>query len=266
MWSTLEGEPNRELNTWFWQGQDCLGRRATSKTYTMKQAVASSPKVNLKCMGRKMASLLDSQSMVSLVQQGYFDRNIKPKPGPSRGPEATSHNLFDLKGANGGKMSITRYFKMDIAFLGLKVPRVEFLVVKDPSDLLETKKTKLPSIIRWNLIRLTYQEFIKKHPIEAFKIFQCPWNMDPLLFLQLCVYCYTDIRPAVVSGVKESDCVYTKSITTHMDGGVVYKKHQNFNNLLGGPVGTVKIGMDKEPTCIPGNCMLTVLGNTSKII
>ena len=27
----------------------------------------------------------------------------------------------------------------------------------------------------------------------------------------------------------------------------------------------VQIGMDKEPICIPGNAMLTVLGNTSKI-
>ena len=51
----------------------------------MKQAVTSSLKVNLKCMGRKTASLLDSGSMVSLFQQSYFDRNIKPKLGPARG-------------------------------------------------------------------------------------------------------------------------------------------------------------------------------------
>ena len=45
------------------------------------------------------------------------------------------------------------------------VPKVGFLVVKDPSDLLETKKkTKLPGIIRWNLIKLAYQEFVKKIP------------------------------------------------------------------------------------------------------
>ena len=33
----------------------------------MRQAVASSPKVNLECMGKRLASLLDSGSMVSLV-------------------------------------------------------------------------------------------------------------------------------------------------------------------------------------------------------
>ena len=57
---------------------------------------------------------------------------------------------------------------MYISFLGLKVPRVGFLVAKDPSYQLETKKITLPGIIGWNLIWLAYQEFTKKHPIEVF--------------------------------------------------------------------------------------------------
>ena len=52
---------------------------------------------------------------------------------------------------------------MDIAFLELRVPRVRFLVVKDPSNLLQTKKkAKLFGVIGWNLIKLAYQEFIQK--------------------------------------------------------------------------------------------------------
>ena len=43
------------------------------------------------------------------------------------------------------------------------------------------------------------------------------------------------------------------------------RRHQNFDKLLDWPVGTVQIGMDKEPICIPGNAMLTMPGNTSKI-
>ena len=177
----------------------------------MRQAVASSPKVNLECMGKRLASLLDSGRMVSLVQQSYCDQNIKPKLGPARGPEANLHYLFDLKGANGGNIPITKYFEMDVAFLGLRVSKTGFLVVKDPSDLLQTKeKTKLPGIIRWNLINMVYQEFIKKYPVEVFNSFQCPQNVDPLLFSQLCVYYYTDVRPAVLNEVIEGDCVYTK--------------------------------------------------------
>ena len=112
--------------------------------------------------GERLASLLDSESVVSLVRQSYFDQYIKSKLEPARGPEANLHNLFDLKGANGGDIPITKYFEMDVIFLGLRVPKVGFLIVKDPSDLLQTKKkTKLPGIIGWNLIKLAYQEFIK---------------------------------------------------------------------------------------------------------
>ena len=94
-----------------------------------------------------MASLLDSGSMVSLVQQSYFDQSIKQKLGPARGLEVILHSLFDLKGANTGNIPITRYFEMNVAFLGLKVPKDGFCVAMDPSELLKTKKrTKLPGI------------------------------------------------------------------------------------------------------------------------
>ena len=166
----------------------------------MKQAVASSPNVHLECMGKRLASLLDSVRMVNLVQQSYFGHNIKPELRPAKGMEVNSHNLFDLKGTNGGDNPLIRFFEMDIAFLGLRVPKAGFLVVKDPSDLLQTKKkTKLPGIIGWNLIKLAYQEFVKKISSEVFNSFQCPQNIDPLLFSQLCVYYYTDIRSAVVN-------------------------------------------------------------------
>ena len=44
-----------------------------TKFKIMKQAVALSPKVNLECMGKRLASLFNSGSMVNLVQQSYFD-------------------------------------------------------------------------------------------------------------------------------------------------------------------------------------------------
>ena len=42
------------------------------------------------------------------------------------------HNMLDLKGQNGGKIPITRYFQMDVAFLGLKVPKVGFPCCEGP--------------------------------------------------------------------------------------------------------------------------------------
>ena len=92
-----------------------------------------------------------------------------------------------------------------------------------------------------------------------------PTKCRPIAGSHSCVYYYTDIRPVVVNEVILGDCLYTESIATNLDGEVVYKKHQNFNSLLDGPVGTVQFGMDKEPICIPRNAMLTVPGNTSRI-
>ena len=48
------------------------------------------------------------------------------------------------------------------SFLGLKVPRVRFLITKNPNEVLDTEhKTKLLGILVWNLVTLAYQELTK---------------------------------------------------------------------------------------------------------
>ena len=47
-----------------------------------------------------MLSLLDSGSMVSLVQHDNFDYFIRLKLGHAKGPEPSFHILFKLKGVN----------------------------------------------------------------------------------------------------------------------------------------------------------------------
>ena len=139
------------------------------------------------------------------------------------------HNLFDLKGENGGDIPIMKYFEMDVAFLGLRVPKVGFLVVKDPSDLLQTKKKTKIAWDHWlEPNKVGISEIHQKYPVEEFNSFQCPQNVDPLLFSQLCVYFYTDIRPVMINEIIDGDCVYTESIATNMDGEVVYKKPPRF--------------------------------------
>ena len=174
--SLIEGAKSKDSLLNSDKGEAVQAEALQIKYEIMRQAVASSPKMNLECMGKRLASLLDSGSVVSQVQQSYFDQSIKPKLGPVRGPEANLHNLFDLKRVNGGDIPIIKYFEMDAAFLRLRVPKVGFFVVKDPCDrdLLQTKrKTKLPGIISWNLIKFSYQEFIRKYPVEVFNSFQC---------------------------------------------------------------------------------------------
>ena len=82
--SLIEGAKSKDslLNL---EGKAIQAEVLQVKYKIMGQAVVSSPKVNLECMGKKLASLLYSGSLVSLVQQSYFDQNIKPKLEPARG-------------------------------------------------------------------------------------------------------------------------------------------------------------------------------------
>ena len=105
-------------------GEKIEAKALQVKFEIMKQAEVSSLRVKLECMWKRFASLLDSRSMVSPVQQSYFGQNIKTQLGPARWPEANPHNLFDLKGGKQGNIPIMRYFVMDVAFLGLSMPNL----------------------------------------------------------------------------------------------------------------------------------------------
>ena len=73
---------------------------------------------------------------------------------------------------------------------------------------------KLPRIVGWNLVKLAYQEFLKKYNIDVFEDFKCPDGVNPLLFSQLCIYYYTDVELAVVNEIHDEDgLVYTEEIT-----------------------------------------------------
>ena len=72
-------------------------------------------------------------------------------------------------------------------------------------------RTRLPRIVGWNLVKLAYQEFLKKYNINVFEDFECPDGVNPLLFSQLCIYYYADMVPAVVSEIQDKDgLIYTE--------------------------------------------------------
>ena len=87
-----------------------------------------------------------------------------------------------------------KYIELDINFMGLKVPKVGFLIINEPNRVLDKKhQTKLPGIIGWNMIWLAYKVFMNKYGEENFNSFQCLVGVNPLLFSQLCLYHYTEI-------------------------------------------------------------------------
>ena len=77
---------------------------------------------------------------------------------------------------------------MDLTFFGLKLPRVGFLVIQNLIDVLDNKhNTKLPGIVGWNLIKLSYQEFIKEHDAKVFDILSAKKEWTIYFFTGMCL-------------------------------------------------------------------------------
>ena len=126
----------------------------------MKQAVAKFPGIKLKIMGESLPSLVDSSSMVSLMWQDHFNRYCRPQLGPAEGSVADAYQTFDLTSA---AIPLSRYVEFDVEFLGLQVPRVGFLIIQNPNEVLDPEhKTRLLRIVGCILVKLVYQEFLKR--------------------------------------------------------------------------------------------------------
>ena len=141
-----------------------------TKFKIMKWAVAMCPSIKLKIMGESVPSLLDSGSMVSLMQQDHFNQYFRPQLGPAEGSVADAHHLFDLPSASGEAIPLSRYVELDVEFVGLQVPRAGFLITQNPNKVLDPDhKTRLPRIVGWNLLKLAYQDFLKTYNINMFE-------------------------------------------------------------------------------------------------
>ena len=108
---------------------------AESKHQIMQMAVSNCLSVNLQLLGIELTSPLNSGSMVTLVREGFFMKYILPKLQNSQEPSQV-HSLFRLSAANNGIMPVSHYFEADVNLMGFTVPRIGFLVVKDPNSLL----------------------------------------------------------------------------------------------------------------------------------
>ena len=64
------------------------------KIEIMQRAMATCPKINMGCGRKKIPSLLDSGSQVTLIHQSFFEQEILPHIEPSDGEKAKAHQLF----------------------------------------------------------------------------------------------------------------------------------------------------------------------------
>ena len=89
------------------------------KHKVMQRAVSQCPAIPMDLLGQKVPSLLDSGSMVTLICEGYFTKNIQPLLGEM----AKAHSMFRLSAANNEVMPILKYFEADVTRLGFRIPQ-----------------------------------------------------------------------------------------------------------------------------------------------
>ena len=188
----------------------CNSISRTSKLEIIAQAVAPCPEVTLKTKGSTFKALLDFGSMVTLVNESFFQSNLAKFITPMTGDKVNAHQLFNLKGVENGQVPLSKYFEMDVEIRGFKIPQVGFLVKKDNAPLVDSKgkKSKLPAIAGCNLIRLGMEEFIRVHGFEPLNLFECPAGFDPLLFSTFCVYYYTECEKEKEKEGQQKDKVH----------------------------------------------------------
>ena len=210
----------------------------------MQCAVARSPEVCISAHGIQIPSLLDLGSDVTLLRQAYFEKHLLPKIQEVTGEKAEAHQLFHLMVTNDGQLPVKMYTELDVNFLGLKVPNVGVLIIDDPSQVLDKKhQTKLPGIVGWNLIWLSYNAFVEQYGASGFDSFICLEGVNPLLFSQLCVFHHSNTDNSNILGVSSSPVSQqTKQKSSPKSDDLFKKKDQkNFDNVTR-HIGQVIIG------------------------
>ena len=90
------------------------------KQKVMQRAVSQCPAIPMDLLGQKVPSLLDSGSMVTLICEGYFTKNILPLLNKSSGELTEAHSMFWLSATNNEVMPVSKYFEADVTLLGFQ--------------------------------------------------------------------------------------------------------------------------------------------------
>ena len=268
-----------------------------SKLSILHQAVAPCPEININIKGKITTSLLDSGSIVTLMNESYFKEHIEHRLLPSSGMYNNSHNLFNLKGVEEGHVPLTRHFECDIEVGGQTVHRVGILVKKDKVPLNDSKgrSARTPALIGSNLISLVLNEFCETQGEECILLFECPVGISPLWFSTLCLYYFAHV--AKKAGVGASAVSSDPSNNRDEEGNNPHtsqtkgSKSQNLNNTqtsqgessqhqskkedrgksrkrkidnLGGYTGHVMVGDKRQPICIPAGMSKVVVSRTEE--
>ena len=92
------------------------------KHKVMQRAFSQCLVIPMDLLGQKVPSLLNSGSMVTLICEGYFTKNIQPLLGKSPGKLAKAHSMFRLSAANNEVIPVSMYFEANVTLLGFRIP------------------------------------------------------------------------------------------------------------------------------------------------
>ena len=199
--------------------------------------------------------------MVTLICQGYFQKNILPLLKTAIGDLKEACLLFHLSAAN--NWVVSKYLEADITILGFQIPHVGFLVVKDPDTLLESQHTtQLLGVIGCNLVWLGCEEFRMVYGFDAFEKFHCPSNVHPLVFTQMCSH-YHQGKLQVQTG--SASQIQVSSINVSSSEISSEAKEKDLSPGLEMTLGQIWVGNTHQPMCILANSVKVVQGKTSKI-
>ena len=198
-----------------------------------------------------------------LIREGYFTKNILPLLKRSAGDLTEAHLLFRLSAANNEVMPVSKYFEADVTLLGFTIPHVGFLVVKDPNTLLEPQhSTQLPGVIGCNLIHLGCEEFGRVYGFDAFEEFQCPPNLHPVVFAQMCSFYHQGKLSEQPQTLSASNIHSGQiNINTSEISSEVINQDLSQESVL----SQVWVGNPQQAICIPANSMKVVQGRTDRI-
>ena len=242
---------------------------AESKHQIMQRAVSNCPSVTLQLLGIELISLLDSGSMVTLIREGSFMKYILPKLQNSQ-ELSQAHSLFRLSAVNNGIMPVSHYFEADVNLLGFTVPRVGFLVIKDPNFLLTPPyTTQLPGVVGCNLIQLGCEEFGRVHGFHHFDRFTCPETVHPVVFSQL----YTFYHQGKLQGNStnmDMTNIKTESVRVDSSYSPIPQNLEKETNLeqesqADNVLGQVWVSEYHQSICVPANSVKILTGRMNKI-
>ena len=234
-----------------------------TKQRVLNRAVSQCPSITIDILGQKIPSLLDSGSMVTLICEKYFKKNILPLLKRSAGDLTEAHSLFWLSAANNEVMPVSKYFEADITLLGFTIPHVGFLVVKDPNTLLKPQhSTQLPGVIGCNLIHLGCEEFGRVYGFKAFEEFHCPSNIHPVVFSQMCSFYH---QGKLSESTQTQAASQTTSGLININTVRINAEVEETNPGQESVLGQVWVGNTCQAICILANSMKVIQGRTNKI-